>query len=87
MFVRHCRKGSERRLLPLEKPSAFGDKAIIHSLISASGVLTGKVTTLLSQAAEFAIRQKRECITADLIEQAAASGTYKRRPADVESEA
>ena len=74
------------RLLPLEKPSAFSDKAIIHKLISASGGLTGKVTTLLSQAAELAIRQKVECITADLIDQAAASGTYKRRPADVEIE-
>ena len=74
------------RLLPLEKPSAFGDKAIVHKLISASDGLTGKVTTLLSQAAELAIRQKVECITADLIDQAAASATYKRRPADVASE-
>lgn len=75
------------RLLPLKKPSAFGDKAIIHGLISASDGLTGKVTTLLSQAAELAIRQKVECITADLIEQAAASGTYKLRPVDEASEA
>ena len=72
--------------LPLEKPSAFGDKDIIHKLICASDGLTGKVTIRLSMAAELAIRQKLECITADLIDQAAASGTYKRRPADVESE-
>ncbi len=64
------------RLLALEKASPFGDKVIIQKLMNISGGLTGKVTTLLAQAAELAIRQKTECITADLIEQVAASGTY-----------
>jgi hypothetical protein len=73
-LVAYCRWKNHQRL------------ATRPSFISASGGLTGKVTTLLSQAAELAIRQKVECITADLIDQAAASGTYKRRPADVESE-
>ncbi len=59
------------RLLPMEKPSPLADKAIIQKLMSLSAGLTGKVTTLLVQAAELAIRQRTECITLDLIEQAA----------------
>jgi hypothetical protein len=74
------------RLLPMEKPSAFGNKDIIHKLICASDGLTSMDTSLLSQAAVLSIRQKLECITADLIALAAASGTYKRRPEEVESE-
>jgi len=65
------------RLLPLEKPSPLADKAVIQKLMGFSGGLTGKVTTLLCQAAELAIRQKTECISADLIEQAATNGIYK----------
>jgi len=74
------------RLLPLEKPSPLADKAIIQKLMSLSAGLTGKVTTLLVQAAELAIRQRTECITLDLIEQAAASGIYKYLPLDLEAE-
>lgn len=74
------------RLLPLEKPSPLADKAIIQKLMSLSAGLTGKVTTLLVQAAELAIRQKTECITLDLIEQAAASGIYKYLPVGLEAE-
>lgn len=74
------------RLLPLEKPSPLADKAIIQKLMSLSAGLTGKVTTLLMQAAELAIRQRTECITLDLIEQAAASGIYKYLPVGLESE-
>jgi hypothetical protein len=39
--------------------------------------VTGKVTTLLCQAAELAIRQKTECISADFINHAATDGIYK----------
>jgi hypothetical protein len=74
-------------LLALEKASPFGDKGIIQKLMNFSGGLTGKVTTLLAQAAELAIRQKLECISADLIEQAANSGTYKYALAAQEVEA
>ncbi|ABM40101.1 TniB family NTP-binding protein [Polaromonas naphthalenivorans] len=74
------------RLLPLEKPSPLADKDIIQKLMSLSAGLTGKVTTLLVQAAELAIRQKTECITLDLIEQAAASGIYKYLPVGLEAE-
>jgi hypothetical protein len=42
-----------------------------------SGGLTGKVTTLLEQAAELAIRTKTESISMDLLEEAAAAGTFK----------
>ena len=46
------------RLLPLEKPSPLADKAIIQKLMGLSSGLTGKVTTLLTQAAELAIRMR-----------------------------
>lgn len=48
--------------------------------------LTGKVTTLLTQAAELAIRQKTEYISAELIDQAAANGIYKLAPLDSETQ-
>jgi len=51
------------RLLPLHKPSPFGDKAMIQKLMVHSDGLTGKITTLLAQAAELAIRQKTESIS------------------------
>ena len=44
------------------------------------------VTTLLTQAAELAIRQKTEFISAELIDQAAANGIYKLAPLDSDSE-
>ena len=44
--------------------------------------LTGKVTTLLTQAAELAIRQGNEHISAELIDEAAANGIYKLAPTD-----
>lgn len=74
------------RLLPLEKPSPLGDKEIIQELIAFSAGLTGTVTTLLTQAAELAIRQKTESINADLIKQASEAGIYKYSPEDSEVE-
>ena len=74
------------RLLPLEKPSPLADKAVIQKLMGFSGGLTGKVTTLLCQAAELAIRQKTECLSADLIEQAASNGIYKYTYEEPETE-
>ena len=58
------------------------DKAIIQKLMGLSNGLTGKVTTLLTQAAELAIRQRTEYISADLIDRAAANGIYKLTPLD-----
>jgi|GEM_PF-660332 len=65
------------RLLPLHKPSPFGDKAIIQKLMVHSGGLTGKITSLLAQAAELAIRRKTESISLDLLIDAAAAGVFK----------
>ena len=65
------------RLLPLKKPSPFGDREIVQKLMAFSGGLTGKITTLLAQAAELAIRRKTESIDLQLLEDAAASGIYK----------
>ena len=42
-----------------------------------SGGLTGKITTLLAQVAELAIRQKIESISLDLLIEAAAAGIFK----------
>ena len=69
------------RLLPLEKPSPFGDREIVQKLMTFSGGLTGKITTLLAQAAELAIRRKTESIDLQLLEEAGASGIY-RLPAE-----
>lgn len=74
------------RLLPLHKPSPFGDKAMIQKLMVHSDVLTGKITTLLAQAAELAIRQKTESISLDLLMDAAAAGVFKL-PAEQEIDA
>jgi len=65
------------RLLPLHKPSPFGDKAMIQKLMVHSGGLTSKITTLSAQAAELAIRQKTESIGLDLLMAAAAAGIFK----------
>lgn len=71
------------RLLPLEKPSPFADKHMIQKLRAYSNGLTGRITTLLAQFAELAIRQKTETISIDLLEQAASAGIYKL-PAQLE---
>ena len=73
------------RLLPLHKPSPFGDKAIIQKLMAHSDGLTGKITTLLPQAAELAIRRKTESINLNLLIDAAAAGVFKI-PAEQEIE-
>ena len=75
------------RLLPLHKPSRLDDKDVIQMLMELSSGLTGKVTTLLAQAAELAIRHKTESITAELIELAGYSGTYKLAPVGTEAAA
>ena len=49
------------------------------------GGLTGKITTLLAQAAELAIRQKTECISLDLLNDAASAAIF-RIPAEEETE-
>lgn len=55
------------KLLPLRKPSPFGEPAIIHALFKQSAGLTGRVTWLLGRAAELAIRDGSEQIDADRI--------------------
>ena len=65
------------RLLPLHLPSPFGDKDMIQKLLAHIGGLTGRITTLLAQAAELAIRQKTECISLELLDQAASAGIFR----------
>ena len=68
------------RLLPLHYPSRFGDKEMIQKLMAFSGGLTGKITTLLTQAAELAIRDKSESVSLALLDRAAAAGIFKLQP-------
>ena len=56
------------RLLPLRKPSPFGEPAVIRLLLKLSGGITGKVTSLLGRAAEVAILERTECVDAALVE-------------------
>jgi hypothetical protein len=64
------------RLLPLHHPSPFGEKEMIQKLMAFSGGLTGRITTLLAQAAELAIREKTESISLALLDRAAAAGIF-----------
>ena len=50
---------------------------MIQKLMVHSGGLTGKITSLLAQAAELAIRQKTVSISLDLLIDAAAAGIFK----------
>ena len=50
---------------------------IIQKLTVHSGGLTGKINTLLAQAAELAIHQKTDSISLDLLIQAAEAGNFK----------
>lgn len=57
------------RLLPLRKASAFGDAVMIRTLLDLSGGITGRVTALLSRAAEAAILDGSEQIDGALVKQ------------------
>jgi len=50
---------------------------MIQKLMAFSGGLTGRITTLLAQAAELAIREKAESISIGLLDRAAAAGIFK----------
>jgi hypothetical protein len=65
------------RLLPIWRPSPFGDMDVIQKLMAHSGGLTGKITTLLAQAAELAIRHQTESISLALLDQAASAGIFR----------
>jgi hypothetical protein len=44
------------RVLPLRKPSDLARREIVQFVLSASGGLTGEISTMLNNAAELAIR-------------------------------
>ncbi len=50
------------KLLPLRKPSLFGEPEMIRALITQSAGITGRVTWLLGRAAEIAIEDGSETI-------------------------
>ena len=50
---------------------------MIQKLMAFSGGLTGRITTLLAQAAELAIRETTESISIGLLDRAAAAGIFK----------
>jgi hypothetical protein len=55
------------KLLPLRKPSAFGEPDMIRALITQSAGITGRVTGLLGRAAEIAIRDGSEVIDPTIV--------------------
>lgn len=60
--------GFERQL-PLKQASKLADSRVMVSIVmSATGGVTGKISALLSRAAEAAIRTGKECITAELLQ-------------------
>ena len=60
--------GFERQL-PLRHASRLADnRAIVSMVMSATGGITGQISSLLSRAAEAAIRSKKECITPELLQ-------------------
>jgi hypothetical protein len=56
------------RLLPLRKPSPFGEAMTIRALLKLSDGVTGHVTSLLARCAEVAIAEGIECIDVPLLE-------------------
>ncbi|HEM8498776.1 TPA: TniB family NTP-binding protein, partial [Burkholderia multivorans] len=50
------------RVLPLRKPSDLARREIVQFVLSASGGLTGEISTLLNNAAELSIRSGDEFI-------------------------
>ena len=74
-----------RAAISLHLPSPFGDKDMIQKRMAYSGGFTGRMTTLLAQAAELAIRQKTEAISLALLDQAASAGIFKI-PAEEETD-
>ena len=64
--------GFERQL-PLRQPSGIADsREMVGTIISATGGITGRISTLLTQAADAAIRAKAERITPASLRVAAA---------------
>ena len=59
--------GFERQL-PLKQASRIASsRAMVSAIMSATSGITGRVSELLSRAAEAAIRTKKECITPELL--------------------
>ena len=59
--------GFERQL-PLKQASRIASsRAMVSAIVSATSGITGRVSELLSRAAEAAIRTKKECITPELL--------------------
>jgi len=52
------------KLLPLKKPSPFGELEMLQTLIKHSGGVTGRITWLIGRAAEMAIEDGSEQINA-----------------------
>ena len=53
-----------------------------RAVAMASASLTGRITARMAQAAELAIRRKADCISLDLLGQAASAGVFRLPVAD-----
>ena len=61
--------------------------AMVAIVAIPSASLTGRITTLMAQAAELAIHRKAECIRLDLLDQAASAGIFRHPVEDEADEA
>ncbi|MEO8937721.1 MAG: TniB family NTP-binding protein [Burkholderiaceae bacterium] len=75
------------RLPPLHRPFPFGDQEMIRKVMACTGGLTGRITGMLSQAAELAIRQGTESISLDLLDQAIVDEIFKLPNEETDDEA
>lgn len=59
------------KLLPLRRPSSLAQRDSVQFMLAATGGLTGAVASILTSAAEFAIRDRSESISLVHLEKAA----------------
>jgi len=66
------------RVLPLRKPSDLARREIVQFVLSASGGLAGEISTLLNNAAELSIRNRRStefCQSGNHVQQGSAESS------------
>ena len=51
-----------------KRPGSLPARAMVSAIMNATSGITGHISELLSRAAEVAIRSKKECITAELLQ-------------------
>jgi hypothetical protein len=68
--------GFERQLPMRQASRLSGSRAMVSTIMSATGGITGHISDLLSRAAKAAIRSKKECITPELLQSVIGARTF-----------